>query len=145
MKILIINGPNLNFVGQREPEIYGKENFEEKLAEWKAKFPQINLVYFQSNHEGAIIDCIQKAYYEGFDGLIINGGAFSHYSYAIFDALRILTIPIVEVHLSNIFKREIFRHQSVLSAACVGMISGFGMKSYELALEYFELEQIITD
>jgi 3-dehydroquinate dehydratase II len=139
MKILLINGPNLNFVGKREPEIYGSENFEDKLGEWKAEFPQIELVYFQSNHEGEIIDCIQKAYSEPFDGLIINGGAFSHYSYAIFDALRILTIPIIEVHLSNIFKRESFRHHSVLSAACMGMISGFGMKSYVLALEYFQL------
>lgn len=140
MKILIINGPNLNFVGKREPEIYGSENFEDSLAEWKELFPQIEIHYFQSNHEGAIIDRIQQLFSEDFQGLIINGGAFSHYSYAILDALRILKIPIIEVHLSNIFKREAFRHHSVLSAACEGMISGFGMKSYVLALEYFSLK-----
>lgn len=138
MKILIINGPNLNFVGKREPEIYGSENFDDAWQEWNAQFPDTELEYFQSNHEGEIIDRIQQVFYEDFEGLIINAGAFSHYSYAILDALRILNIPIVEVHLSNIFKRESFRHQSVISAACVGIISGFGMKSYTLALEYLQ-------
>ena len=134
MKILIINGPNLNLLGKREPEIYGTESLEDLLASLRSKFPQVEILDFQSNHEGAIIDRIQQAMEEEVHGLIINAGAFTHYSYAIADALRMLNISKIEVHISHIFSREAFRHQSVTAVACDGMISGLGLKGYELAV-----------
>ncbi len=136
-KILIINGANLNLLGIREPEIYGTTSFETFLQTLTKKFPQFDLYYFQSNSEGAIIDQIHKAFEQNFDGIIINPGAYSHYSYAIRDAIKSIQIPVVEVHISNIFNRESFRQKSVTAAACIGTISGFGLKSYELALYYF--------
>ncbi len=136
MKIHIINGPNLNLLGKREPEIYGTETFADILAEMQAQFPEIELSYFQSNHEGAIIDELQKIFHSDIKGLIINAGAFTHYSYAIYDALKLLNIPKIEVHLSHIFVRESFRHTSVLAAACEGMISGLGKEGYFCAVRY---------
>ncbi len=137
-KILIINGPNLNLLGIREPEIYGNTSFETFFQTLTKKFPQFDLYYFQSNSEGAIIDQLHKAFEQNFDGIIINPGAYSHYSYAIRDAIKSIQIPVIEVHISNILNRESFRQQSVTAAACIGTISGFGLKSYELALYYFQ-------
>lgn len=136
-KIAIINGPNLNLLGRREPEIYGFETFEDILSEMQGQFPKLTFHYFQSNHEGAIIDEIQKIFLEGScKGLIINAGALTHYSYAIHDALKMLTIPKIEVHLSHVFARETFRHTSVISAACDAMISGLGKTGYFAATHY---------
>lgn len=135
MKILIINGPNLNLLGKREPEIYGYQTFEDILSDLRALFPNQEILQFQSNHEGEIIDRIQKGMQEKLDGLIINGGAFTHYSYAIADALRALDIPKIEVHISHIFSRESFRHTSVFAPACDGMICGLGVKGYKLAVQ----------
>ncbi len=136
-KILIINGANLNLLGIREPEIYGTTSFDTFFQTLTKKFPQFDLYYFQSNSEGAIIDQIHKAAQQNFHGIIINPGAYSHYSYAIYDAIKSIQIPVIEVHISNIFNRENFRQKSVTAAACTGTISGFGLKSYELALFYF--------
>lgn len=134
MKLLIINGPNLNMLGKREPEIYGHETFEDILSELKSKNPEDTLDYFQSNYEGAILERIHKTLEEDFQAIIINAGAFTHYSYALLDALNLVKIPVIEVHMSHIHKREAFRHTSVISAACVGMITGFGKNSYQLAI-----------
>lgn len=136
MHILILNGPNLNMLGKREPEIYGSETFEDILAELRETFSHIKISYFQSNHEGAIVDRLQQTLAEDIDGLVANMGAFTHYSYAIFDALRLLKIPKVEVHLSHIFARESFRHTSVISPACDGMVSGFGKHGYEMGISW---------
>ena len=138
MKILIITGPNLNMLGRREQMFYGTEPFEKILAWLKDKYPKMELEYYQSNVEGEIVTRIQQAADEKIDGLLINAGAYSHYSYAIHDALLILQIPKVEVHLSNIHAREEFRRKSILTRACDGMISGFGKDSYRLALEFFQ-------
>lgn len=136
MHILIINGPNLNMLGKREPQIYGQETFDDVLENLQRAFPRIEISYFQSNHEGAIIDRLQQTLQEPVDGLIVNMGALTHYSYAILDALRLLSIPKVEVHISHIFARERFRHTSVISPACDGMVSGFGTKGYFMALSW---------
>ncbi|MDX1909099.1 MAG: type II 3-dehydroquinate dehydratase [Bacteroidia bacterium] len=136
MQILIINGPNLNMLGLREPHIYGRETFEEVLTRLRQTYPGTEIGYFQSNHEGAITDRLQAAYHEPWNGLIINGGALTHYSYVLHDALKMLPFPKVEVHISHIFAREAFRHQSVISPACDGMISGLGTTGYELALRW---------
>lgn len=136
MNIHIINGPNLNMLGKREPEIYGGEGFDTILLGLRGEFPSVVFTYFQSNHEGAIIDEIQKLSEPSVNALIINAGAFTHYSYAIYDALKLLTIPKIEVHLSHIFARETFRHKSVIAAACNGMISGLGKESYFCAVNY---------
>lgn len=137
MKILVINGPNINFIGIREKDIYGKENYKylTQLIEEKAKEDKIVIDLFQSNHEGEIIDRIQEAYFDETDGIVINPGAFTHYSYAIRDGLSSLSIPKVEVHISNIHKREEFRHKSVTAAACDGQISGLGLYGYLLAID----------
>ncbi|MFK7924882.1 MAG: type II 3-dehydroquinate dehydratase [Bacteroidia bacterium] len=136
MRILILNGPNLNLLGKREPEIYGSETFEDILAALQNAYPETEIGYFQSNHEGAIIDRLQATMTEDWDGLVLNMGAFTHYSYAIYDTLRSLKVPKVEVHISHIFEREEFRHKSVTAAACDGMISGLGTKGYELAVQW---------
>jgi 3-dehydroquinate dehydratase-2 len=133
-KILIINGANLNLTGKREPNIYGKESFESYLEHLKKTFPDVKFTYFQSNHEGAIIDEIQQA--DGiFDGIVLNAGAYSHTSLAIADAVRAVQIPVVEVHISNVFAREPYRQHSYLAEAAKGVICGFGMDSYRLAVE----------
>ena len=136
MKISIINGPNLNLLGNREPEIYGSQTFEDYLEILKSKFPVIEFSYFQSNIEGELIDKIQEVGFS-YDGIIINAGAYTHTSIGIGDAIKSITTPVVEVHISNTFSRESFRHQSYISGNAKGVILGFGMKSYELAINSF--------
>lgn len=136
MDIIIINGPNLNLLGTREPEIYGGRSFEDYMAELQQKFPDIKLSYYQSNIEGEIIN---KLHETGFShtGIILNAGAYTHTSIGIGDAIKAITTPVVEVHISNTFSRETFRHQSFISPVAAGVIIGFGLKSYELALQSF--------
>ena len=137
MKIMLLNGPNLNMTGTREPNIYGRTGYEEMMRQVQraAQSRGHDVTCFQSNHEGALIDEIQRAWRENYDGIIINPGAFTHYSYALRDALASVPIPAVEVHLSNIHQREEFRHRSVTAAACIGQIAGFGMQGYILAMD----------
>jgi 3-dehydroquinate dehydratase II len=136
MKIVIINGPNLNLLGKRETEIYGTDSFEEFFEKMKLLYPRVELLYYQSNSEGGIIDDLQKT---GFtcDGIILNAGAYTHTSLAIADAIASLPAQVIEVHISNIYKREDFRHHSFLAAKCIGVIAGFGLESYRIALDYF--------
>ena len=131
MKILIVNGPNLNLLGTREPEIYGSISMDDYLIELRTAFPQHEINDFQSNLEGEIINRLQK---NDFDALVINPGAFTHYSYAIADCLQNISKPKIEVHISNIYKREEFRQKSVTAANADGILSGFGMKGYRLAI-----------
>lgn len=133
MKIIIINGPNLNLLGTREPGIYGNRTFDEYLTELQQKFPDAKLEYYQSNIEGEIITKIQQTGFD-YDGIILNAGAYTHTSIGIADAVKAVTSPVIEVHISNTFSRESFRHQSYLSPVAAGVIIGFGLKSYELAL-----------
>ena len=134
MKIAIINGPNLNLLGVREPGIYGKSSFDDYFETLKARFPNVEFSYFQSNSEGAIIDELHRVGFDC-DGVVLNAGAYTHYSIAIADAIRAITAPVVEVHISNVHSRESFRHHSMISAACKGVIAGFGLDSYRLAIE----------
>ena len=134
MKILIVNGPNLNLLGTREPEIYGSISMDDYLIELRTAFPQHEINDFQSNVEGEIINRLQEA---DFDALVINPGAFTHYSYAIADCLKNISKPKIEVHISNIYKREEFRQKSVTAANTDGVLSGFGLKGYELAILSF--------
>src|SRR5574344_497227 len=136
MKLAIINGPNLNLLGKREPEIYGHQNFESYFQSLQAKFPQVELSYYQSNVEG---ERIHKIHEIGFvyDGIIINAGAYTHTSVAIADALKSVSAKSIEVHISNVFKREEIRHTSLLSPVVEGTIGGLGLSSYELAIDYF--------
>ena len=136
MKYLIINGPNLNLLGKREPDIYGNTSFEDYFSTLKAKFPELQLHYFQSNIEGAIIDKIHEVGFS-FDGILLNAGGYTHTSVAISDAIAAIKTPVLEVHISNIYKREEFRHKSIISKECIGMISGLGIQGYELGLLYF--------
>ncbi len=137
MKVLIINGPNLNLLGKREPHIYGTQTFEDYLLLLKHQYPAVEIQYFQSNHEGELIDALQKAGFdESFTGIILNGGAYSHSSIAIADAIGAIKTVVVEVHISNIYARETFRHHSWLSEKCVGVIVGLGLTGYKLAIEY---------
>ena len=136
MKIIIINGPNLNLLGKREPEVYGNQTFEDYFTVLKSKYPKLSLDYFQSNIEGELIDKIQEIGFS-FDGIILNAAAYTHTSIGIGDAVKAITTPVVEVHISNTFSRETFRHQSFISPNAKGIIIGFGMKSYELALQSF--------
>ena len=147
MKILIINGPNLNMLGKREPKYYGSQTLENinKDIEENAKRLGIETEFFQSNFEGDIINSINGAKNNGTDGIILNAGAFTHYSYAIHDAITSVDTPVIEVHLSNIHKREEFRHKSVLADACAGQISGFGKYSYIMALQYFAMKNTEGD
>lgn len=137
--IIIINGPNLNLLGKREPHIYGSLTFEAYFEELKAIFPDVRLHYFQSNHEGAIIDKIHDIGYgeTEFAGIVINAGAYTHTSVAIADALSAVKTPAVEVHISNIHTREAFRHHSYLTRVCKGMVTGLGVKGYEFGVRYF--------
>lgn len=134
MNIIILNGPNLNLLGKREPEVYGHRSFEDFLEELQKKYAEHSIKYFQSNHEGSLIDSLHQHGFQS-DGIIFNAGAFTHTSIAIADAIRAIPAPVIEVHISNVFKRESFRHHSVLAEACLGSISGFGLDSYRLALE----------
>ncbi len=134
MKIQIINGPNINLLGKREPGIYGARSFEDYLEELRAAFPDVALDYYQSNIEGEMIDKIHATGFEA-DGIILNAGAYTHTSIALQDAIRAVTSPVVEVHISNVHQREEFRHKSMISCACIGVICGFGLDSYRLAVE----------
>ena len=136
MQLVIINGPNLNLLGKREPQIYGNQTFEEMLAEIRKAFPSIDILYFQSNVEGEIINKIHEVGFTA-DGIIINAGAYTHTSIAIADAVKSIKTPVVEVHISNVFARESYRHESFLTPVCKGCISGFGIKSYYLAIQSF--------
>ena len=133
MKICIINGPNLNLTGHREKDIYGNEGFEDFIPKIRAEFPEAEIHYFQSNVEGEIIDKIQE-YGFGFDGIILNAGGYSHTSVAIGDAVKAIKVPVIEVHMSNVWAREEYRHKSYVSAGAQGVIVGFGLGSYRLAL-----------
>lgn len=135
MNILVINGPNLNLLGIREPHIYGTETLQDIQENLKKKFPDVTFSFFQSNHEGAIVDALQSTIGKQFDGVILNGGAFTHYSYAIRDAISMLSIPTIEVHISNIHLREEFRRHSVTAPVCVAQVSGFGTNGYAIAVE----------
>jgi len=134
MKILIINGPNLNLLGRREPGIYGSQSFDDYLPQLRARFPQVEISYFQSNVEGLLIDKMQEVGFS-YDGIVLNAGAYTHTSVALHDCIRAIKTPVVEVHISNVHQREDFRHHSYLSPACRGVICGFGLDSYRLAIE----------
>tara|TARA_B100000809_G_scaffold105703_1_gene104232 strand:+ start:30658 stop:31074 length:417 start_codon:yes stop_codon:yes gene_type:complete len=136
MKILILNGPNLNLLGKREPEIYGSASFEDYFNSLKEKYSTIELEYHQSNHEGQLVDKLHEVGFS-YDGVIMNAGAYTHTSVALADAIKGIETPVVEVHISNVHQREEFRHKSFLSPVCKGVILGFGLKSYELGLQSF--------
>jgi len=135
MRIQIINGPNLNLLGKREPEVYGNQSFETFFQTLTQSFAPIELHYFQSNVEGEIVDKLQEVGFS-FDGVILNAGAYTHTSVAIHDAIGAITSPVVEVHISNVFAREEFRHHSLITSKCAGLITGFGLQSYALAMIY---------
>ena len=134
MKIQIINGPNLNLLGVREPDVYGNTGFDTFLAELRKAYPQAEIEYFQSNTEGALVDKIHEVGFS-FDGIVLNAGAYTHTSVALLDAIKAVSTPVIEVHISNIHQREEFRHHSMISAGCKGVICGFGLDSYRLAIE----------
>ncbi len=134
MRIQIINGPNINLLGKREPSIYGAVSFDEYLIQLRNMYKDIEIDYFQSNIEGELIDCIQQSGFEA-DGIVLNAGAYTHTSIAIQDAIRAVTAPVIEVHISNVHAREAFRHKSMIACACKGVICGFGLNSYRLAIE----------
>jgi 3-dehydroquinate dehydratase-2 len=136
MKILILNGPNLNLIGSREPEVYGTDNFDSMMKELAKQFPQIEFVYFQSNVEGELINKLHEVGFS-FDGIVFNPGGYTHTSVALGDAVKAIKTPVVEVHLSHVMKREEFRHISFISPAAAGTISGFGMRGYVLAIQSF--------
>lgn len=132
-KIQIINGPNLNLLGKREPGIYGSRGFESYLEELRQSYPDVQIDYMQSNHEGDLIDCIHRVGFE-YDGIVLNAGAYTHTSVALLDAIKAVTTPVIEVHISNVHQREEFRHKSMISAGCRGVICGFGLDSYRLGI-----------
>ena len=134
MKIQIINGPNLNLLGKREPGVYGNVAFEDYLNTLRNQYPDIQIDYYQSNIEGYMIDKIHEVGFD-YDGIILNAGAYTHTSIALQDAIRAIKTPAIEVHISNVHQREEFRHKSMISCACIGVICGFGMNSYKLAIE----------
>lgn len=139
MKLLIVNGPNLNLLGQREPGIYGHESMDACLDALRKRFPNDEIGYYQSNVEGFLIDRLQQAIAEGVEGVVLNAGAYTHTSVALHDCIRSLHFPVIEVHISNVHQREEFRHHSMISAACKGVICGFGLHSYTLAVEALKL------
>ena len=138
MKLLILNGPNLNLLGVREPGIYGNDSMESYLETLRKELPQVEIEYFQSNIEGEMIDKMQQVGYS-YDGIVLNAGAYTHTSVALHDCIRAINTPVIEVHISNVHTREEFRHKSMISAACKGVICGFGMDSYKLAVYSFLL------
>lgn len=140
MKIQIINGPNINLLGKREPSIYGSQSFEDYLGELKQCYPQVEFDYFQSNIEGEMINKIHEVGFD-YDGIILNAGAYTHTSIALQDAIRAVKSSVIEVHISNVHSREEFRHKSMISCACLGVICGFGLHSYRLATEALILKQ----
>lgn len=133
--IAIINGPNLRHIGRREPEHYGSRSFDEYLTDLGVQYADVELSYHQSNCEGTLIDYLYQLDDEGIDGIVLNAGAYTHTSIALLDAIRAISVPVVEVHLSNIYARESFRHQSIIASACLGIVTGFGLESYRLAIE----------
>lgn len=135
MKIAIVNGPNLNLLGSRDPQIYGTQSFDRYLDSLRLKHPNVDFHYFQSNVEGELINFLQNC---DADGIVLNGGGYTHTSVSLRDCISSITAPVVEVHISNIAGRESFRHESLLSPVCIGCIFGFGMKGYELAVNYFQ-------
>ena len=137
MTIQIINGPNLNLLGVREPDVYGSTSFDDFLPRLRACFPDVQIDYFQSNIEGELIDKLQAVGFQC-DGIVLNAGAYTHTSIALADCIRAISAPVVEVHISNVHQREAFRHQSIIAAACRGVICGFGLDSYRLAIESFK-------
>lgn len=136
MKIIIINGPNLNLLGKREPDVYGSKSFEDYFTLLEEKFPVITLTYFQSNVEGEIINKLHEVGFS-IDGIILNAGGYTHTSVAIADAIAAIKAPVVEVHISNVYAREEYRHVSLMAKNCKGIVAGFGLDSYRLALESF--------
>ena len=136
-KILIINGPNLNLLGRREPDVYGNTSFEAYLDQIRADFPQYEITSYQSNIEGELINKLQAVGFQC-DGIVLNAGAYTHTSIALADCIRAISAPVVEVHISNVHQREDFRHQSMIAAACRGVICGFGLDGYRLAIESFK-------
>lgn len=136
MKILILNGPNLNLLGKREPETYGKLSFEDFFNTIKSRFAQVEFEYYQSNVEGELINKLHEVGFS-YSGIILNAGAYTHTSVAIHDAIAAIQTPVVEVHISNIYAREEFRHKSLITSKCAGLITGFGMEGYALAVQYF--------
>lgn len=141
MKVHIINGPNLNLLGRREPNIYGFQRFDDFFDELAAKYSDIELSYFQSNSEGELIDKIQEVGFDA-DGLVLNPGAYAHTSLAIADAVRAIKSPVIEVHISNVYARESYRHHSYISPHCIGVISGLGLEGYQLALDYLIMNDL---
>lgn len=137
MKIQIINGPNLNLLGKRETSIYGSQSFEDYFQALQKRFSDLDLQYFQSNVEGEIINKLHEVGFS-FDGIIINAGAYTHTSIAIHDAIGGIKTPVVEVHISNVYAREEFRHKSLITSKCVGMLTGFGLEGYEMAIQYLK-------
>lgn len=137
MTIQIINGPNLNLLGVREPDVYGSTSFDDFLPRLRACFPDVQIDYFQSNIEGELINKLQAVGGQC-DGIVLNAGAYTHTSIALADCIRAISAPVVEVHISNVHQREAFRHQSMIAAACRGVICGFGLDSYRLAIESFK-------
>ena len=133
-KILIVNGPNLNLLGVREPSIYGHDSFESYMPQLRADFPDVKIKYYQSNVEGELINKLQEVGFE-YDGIVLNAGAYTHTSIALLNCIRSLRCPVVEVHISNVHAREEFRHKSMISAACLGVICGFGLAGYKMAIE----------
>ena len=133
-KILIVNGPNLNLLGVREPSIYGHYSFESYMPQLRAEFPDVKIKYYQSNVEGELINKLQEVGFE-YDGIVLNAGAYTHTSIALLDCIRSLRCPVVEVHISNVHAREEFRHKSMISEACLGVICGFGLAGYKMAIE----------
>ncbi|ALM21591.1 3-dehydroquinate dehydratase [Nonlabens sp. MIC269] len=139
MKVLILNGPNLNLLGKREPEVYGAESFDDYLKFLRAKLPHITIEYYQSNVEGELINRLHQANDEEYQAIILNAGAYTHTSVALGDAVAGISIPVVEVHISNVMDREEFRHVSYISKHAVGVISGFGLLGYELGMHYLSI------
>lgn len=144
MKIFIINGPNLNLLGRRQPEIYGPHSFDEYFRGLQAQFAHVQLEYFQSNHEGALLDKLHEAGFEA-DGIVLNAGAFTHTSIALADAVAAIRTPVVEVHISNVHAREPFRHHSYLAAVCEGSIVGLGLEGYRLAVEWLVRRRKVSE
>jgi 3-dehydroquinate dehydratase II len=137
MKIQIINGPNLNLLGKREPSVYGTKTFDELFSELKQQNPNVSLDYYQSNVEGEIINKLHEVGFS-YEGIILNAGAYTHTSIAIHDAIAAIKTPVVEVHISNVYAREEFRHKSLITSKCIGLITGFGVEGYSMALEFLK-------
>ncbi|MCE2731920.1 MAG: type II 3-dehydroquinate dehydratase [Flammeovirgaceae bacterium] len=140
MKVQIINGPNLNLLGKREPDVYGATSFDTFFQELMKKFPGLTLTYMQSNIEGELVNQLQQSGFES-NGIILNAGAYTHTSIALHDAIAAVPAPVIEVHISNVYAREEFRHKSLITSKCVGLITGFGLLGYELAIQYLLSKQ----